>query len=90
MQVTEAAMVESAVMVRATRPGVVARRAILLELRRRRGVPASAAELAKTTGIARSSTRLHLATLQEAGMVAASDGRPIRYTLTAAGRIATD
>lgn len=84
------AVLESPAMVRATRPGVVARRAVLLELRRRRGVPASAAEVASALELDRRLILHHLRTLEANGLAASTPGRPIRFALTAAGRIATD
>lgn len=90
MQATEAAMVESTAMVRATRPGVVARRAILRELRKRRGVPATVSELATASGVERGSARRHLFTLVDGGLVQTEPGRPLRFSLTAAGILATD
>lgn len=83
-------MVESATMVRATRPGVVARRAILLELRRRRGVPASAAEVASALDLDRRLVLHHLRTLESSGLADVTPGRPLRFALSVAGRIATD
>lgn len=83
-------MVESAAMVRAMRPGVIARRAILRELRRRKGSPASAAELATAADLSERTTRHHLGTLESTGLIEATPGWPTRYSLTAAGRIATD
>lgn len=77
-------------MVRATRPGVVARRAILRELRRRAGADLDAptyAELSAVTGLGPSSIALHLRTLAKAGLIERVNGA---LTLTEAGRIATD
>lgn len=90
MQATSCAERTIRPMVRATRPGVMARRAILRELRKRRGVPASAAEVAGDLELDRRLILHHLRTLESAGLAESTPGRPTRFTLTDAGRIATD
>lgn len=90
MQTTVRAVISSAAMVRATRPGVLARKAILRDLRRRRGVPATASAVALAVSLSPNTTRHHLATLAAAGLVEMLPERPATYRLTTAGKIATD
>lgn len=78
-------------MERTLRPGVIARRAILRAMRRAgRGAWLSAPQVATLTTADAGATRYHLRTLLNIGMVEASEGRPVRYRLTDAGRVATD
>lgn len=84
-------MIESAVM-KAYKPGIEARSAILRELRRREdaGEPTTVRALAEALDMKRSTVAFHLATLREAGMVKANTGRMGRHELTNSGKIATD
>lgn len=79
-------------MTRPYRPGVEARRAILLELRRREdaGLPCTVRALATALGMPRSTAAEHLATMRDAGLVVAIAGRKGGHRLTMAGKIATD
>lgn len=78
-------------MERTMRPGVIARRAILRAMRQAgRGAWLSAPQLATNIGGDPDATRYHLRTLLSIGMIEADDGRPRRYRLTDAGRVATD
>lgn len=96
MQVAEAGVVESPIMTRPYRPGVEARRAILLELRRRElaGEPApSIYALARAVGLTYSPTRRHLSLLAADGLIAWTPTRGSHSagaTLLPAGRHAAD
>lgn len=84
-------MLESQSMTKLYRPGVDARRAILLELRRRElaGKPApSAVALAADFGVPRSTLQRHVATLARWGWVTTRAGRAGCILLTEEGRSA--
>lgn len=71
------------------RPGVIARRAVLRALRRAgRGATLTIAEVAAAAEV--ESARYHLRTLAGLGLVEPVEGFPLRYRLTAAGKVATD
>lgn len=80
-------------MTRPYRPGVEARRAILLELRRRElaGEPApSLSELAATAGLSTGGAHRHVRTMRDAGLLTTRRGQSGYIALTDAGRIAAD
>lgn len=82
-----------ATMVKPYRPGVEARRAILLELRRRElaGEPApSASELARALDWPRTNVTFHVARLRRLGWATATRGRYAHVMLTDAGRNAAE
>lgn len=79
---------------KAYRPGVEARRAILRELRRREDSgerPPSLADLALILGgVEESTASRHLSTLRNAGLIVRDPQRYRSWRLTNAGKIATD
>lgn len=86
-------MVDLQTMVKPYRPGVEARRAILMELRRRElaGEPApSLSELADAIGMSTGGTHRHVRTMRDAGLLTTRRGNSGYIALTDSGQIAAD
>ena len=93
MQAAEAAMVSSDSMVKPYKPGVDARRAILLELRRRElaGEPAASMRaLAAVVNLGSTSVWRHVASMRKMGWVSTTPGRTGAVRLSEEGRNAAD
>lgn len=85
-------MIESPIMTRPYRPGALARRAILLALRRHddAGTRASLAVIAGETGMTPDAARYHLRRMATAGLVIRPGSTADSYRLTEAGRLAAN